>query len=248
MKTPVLITVRSSSTRLPRKCFLPFGDVTVLEHIILRSLHYKLDPIVCTTEDQEDDEIVSIATKRNVKYFRGPTKNKLLRWKLCCDHFGLLDFHSVDADDPFFDGKEVKESMDLLSSGRFDMVKPTESSSSGAATVGYSLTSNIVKRACDTLDDNSDTEMIWYYIEAISNLKCVNLPEKKELITKQRLTLDYIEDYWLLESVRRMIGNLADREEVDELFIRNPDLYKINWFRNEEWKNGQVNKCLKDKV
>jgi len=26
------------------------------------------------------------------------------------------------------------------------------------------------------------------------------------------------------------------------LFLSNPDMYKINWFRNEEWKAGQLSK------
>jgi spore coat polysaccharide biosynthesis protein SpsF (cytidylyltransferase family) len=59
-----------------------------------------------------------------------------------------------------------------------------------------------------------------------------------------RLTLDYEEDYWLLESVRRMVGNLASRDKVDRLFLSNPDLYKINWFRNDEWKAGQLSKKI----
>jgi spore coat polysaccharide biosynthesis protein SpsF (cytidylyltransferase family) len=57
-----------------------------------------------------------------------------------------------------------------------------------------------------------------------------------------RLTLDYEEDYWMLESVRRMLGNLTSRDKVDQLFLSNPDMYKINWFRNEEWQLAQVNK------
>ncbi len=55
-----------------------------------------------------------------------------------------------------------------------------------------------------------------------------------------RLTLDYEEDYWLLESVRRMSGNLATRQEINKLFLSNPDLYKINWFRNQEWRENQL--------
>ena len=102
MKIPAFITVRSSSTRLPEKCFLPFGEGSVLEHIIKRVRHYDLDPIICTTIEKSDDPIVELAKKCNVKFFRGPVANKLLRWSQCCEHFDLESFHSVDADDPFF--------------------------------------------------------------------------------------------------------------------------------------------------
>ena len=37
-----LITVRSESSRLPRKCFLPLGDMCVLESIVHRKCYAKL--------------------------------------------------------------------------------------------------------------------------------------------------------------------------------------------------------------
>jgi len=56
--------------------------------------------------------------------------------------------------------------------------------------------------------------------------------------------LDYEEDYWMLESVRRMLGNLTSRDKVDQLFLSNPDMYKINWFRNDEWQAKQLLKKI----
>ena len=244
MKIPVLITVRSLSTRLPEKCFLSFGKGSVLEHIIQRSMHYGLDPIVCTTTEESDDAIVDLAKKCNVKFYRGPIANKLLRWSQCCEHFLLDSFHSVDADDPFFDGNEIISSMKMLQEENLDMVCPTESSSAGGASVGYSITADIVKEACKGLDEDVDTEMMWYHMEKIPDLKNKILPETRKNISNMRLTLDYEEDYWLLESVRRMVGNLASRDKVDRLFLLNPDLYKINWFRNDEWKAGQLSKKI----
>jgi spore coat polysaccharide biosynthesis protein SpsF (cytidylyltransferase family) len=243
-KIPSLVTVRSTSSRLPGKCFLSFGEVSVLEHVVLRARHYGLYPIICTTRDPEDDSIIELAERIGVEYYRGPTKNKLLRWSECCDHFGLSAFHSVDADDPFFDGDEVRRSMRLLLEGGYDMVCPTESSAAGGASVGYSLTAEIVKRVSAVTDDETDTEMMWYHIEKISNLKKMVLPEIQSVPFKVRLTLDYEEDYWLLESVRRISGNLASRDEISHLFSRNPDLYKINWFRNEAWMKGQLSKRI----
>ena len=69
-----LITVRSSSTRLPRKCFLDFGGKMMIEHIINRVKFFKIDPIICTTEEDSDKELVKIAKKNDVKYFCGSEK------------------------------------------------------------------------------------------------------------------------------------------------------------------------------
>ena len=50
------ITVRASSSRLPEKCFLPFGiNESVLSHVIKRSIFYKIEPIVCTSNHKSDD-------------------------------------------------------------------------------------------------------------------------------------------------------------------------------------------------
>ena len=52
--------------------------------------------------------------KKGVKYFRGSEINKIKRWAECAEKFKLQSFHTIDADDPFFDGDEVKKSMNLL--------------------------------------------------------------------------------------------------------------------------------------
>lgn len=238
------ITVRTSSTRLPKKCLLPFGESTVLNHIIRRAVSYGIEPIVCTSTSKEDNVIQEIANKEGVKCYRGSLDNKLQRWLDCAMYFNIDAFHTIDADDPFFGGNEMKDSMKMLQEETLDMVEPTKSSSAGGASVGYSLTTDIVKRACKDLDKDTDTEMMWYYMEKISDLKTKILPETRENITKMRLTLDYEEDYWLLESVRRILGNLASRGEVEQLFLSNPDMYKINWFRNEEWQSAQISKKI----
>jgi spore coat polysaccharide biosynthesis protein SpsF (cytidylyltransferase family) len=241
------ITVRSTSSRLPRKCFLPFGQVNILEHIIVRAKDYGLSPIVCTTKSQKDDQIISIASRLNVRSFRGSAVNKLQRWRDCCREFKIKTFHTIDADDPFFCGEEVKRSFNMLKSG-YDMIAPPLSSSNGGATVGYSLTSDIVERACKGIDPDTDTEMMWFYIERIKNLKKKILCDPKTAVIKHRMTLDYPEDYILLEAVRLIAGNLATREQVYKVLRDNPDLAIINKFRSIEWADNQrKHNCINNK-
>jgi len=239
---PGIITVRTSSSRLPSKCLLPFGDGNVLQHVIRRAIFFDIEPIVCTSTDASDDVIEYIASNESVKCFRGSLVNKLKRWSDCTDRYGLQSFHTVDADDPFFDGKEIVRSMKTLRDGGLDMVCPTKSSSSGGASVGYSLTAEIVRRVSNSLNEETDTEMMWYYIDKIPDLRKKILDEESSRPQSLRLTLDYPEDYWLLDSVRRILGSFATKIEIEDLFNNNPDLYKINWFRNEEWQAGQASK------
>ena len=69
------ITVRSTSTRLLRKCFLPFGKWNVIEHIINRAKHYALEPIICTSTDPSDD-IINILGEPYIR-----SKNKIISSK-----------------------------------------------------------------------------------------------------------------------------------------------------------------------
>jgi spore coat polysaccharide biosynthesis protein SpsF (cytidylyltransferase family) len=55
-----------------------------------------------------------------------------------------------------------------------------------------------------------------------------------------RLTLDYPEDYCLLKFILDICGPNCIRSEIHDLFIKNPDLYKINWFRNSDWQKNQL--------
>ena len=245
MLIPGFITVRSNSSRLPSKCFLPFGEkCNVLEHIIRRAKYYNIDPIICTSTDSEDDLIEKLAEREGVKCFRGSLINKLQRWADCAVHYKLKAFHTVDADDPFFDGDKMKRSFKLLLSKNLDVVSPTIESSEGDASVGYSIKTETVLRALKGLKPETDTEMMWFYLDKLESLKKEVLPSILKCELKLRLTLDYEEDYWLLESIRRIVGNLASREKIETLFIKNPDLYKINWFRNSEWKVAQNSKKI----
>jgi spore coat polysaccharide biosynthesis protein SpsF len=238
------ITVRVSSTRLPGKCLLPFGEGNVLNHVIQRTRSYGIEPIVCTSTDISDDIIEEIAVKDQVRFFRGSLVNKLKRWSDCAAYFGIEGFHTVDADDPFFDGDEMKESMKILFKESLDLVEPSEISSNGAGSVGYSIKTKLIQKAIENIAEEEDTEMMWEFLKKVPNVKLTKMKDNERAPKKLRLTLDYQEDYWLIESVRKMVSVNARREEIDNLFKRNPDLYLINWFRNNEWKNSQ-NKKIK---
>ena len=240
MKIPAFITVRTASSRLPKKCLLPFGEGNVLQHVIRRALFFDLDPIICTTDESNDDIIERIAQEEKVKCFRGNVTDKLKRWCDACKKFEIPAFHTVDADDPFFDGDLAHRSFTLLKQG-YDAVYPCETTYMGS--VGFSLTYNIISRAHD-LTTSQDTEMMWYYLEKVPGLSKTVLQVEDAQEIQARLTLDYEEDYWLLSTVQRLLGTRATRSQIEDLFCRSPDLYKINWFRNVEWEKRQLAKKI----
>jgi spore coat polysaccharide biosynthesis protein SpsF len=241
-----MITVRSQSMRLPKKCFLPFGDCNVLEHVIRRVKHFDINPIVCTTTEVTDDKIVKIAKTEDVQYFRGSVKDKLMRWRDACRENGIEKFVSIDADDLFFDEELSYQSIETLGNS-YDIVKhPAQQPNNGyyEGCVGYSIRLDIIEKACE-LKNTDDTEMMWNFIEKVSGVRVGHLQVNDDDVSCPiRLTLDYEEDYWLMRTILRILGAFASRRQIAHLFSSNPDLYKINWFRNYDYKAAQIDKSV----
>mgnify|MGYP000909081356 FL=1 len=242
MKNYCFITVRSSSSRLKKKCFLKFGSYTILDHIILRCINFNLIPVICTTQNKSDNKFKLYAKKYSIKIYQGSNKNKLLRWYECAKKFDLKYFHTVDADDPFFDHLNIKKSLKFL--GKSDIIKPSSNSSSGAASEGYSFTIYGVEQLITInklFNNKKDTEMIDNYVLNSSKLLKVKKLYNSKYITKKkyRLTLDYIEDYILLKKIYDKFGSFASRKKINKFLDKNLDLSKINYFRNKQWKFNQ---------
>ena len=234
-----MITVRSQSMRLPEKCFLPLGkDSNVLEHVIRRAKYFEINPVVCTTTEVLDDRVIEIAKKEAVRYFRGSIKDKLMRWRDACREYNIARFVSIDADDPFFDGILSHQSIETLGNC-FDIVKhPPQQPNKGyyEGCVGYSIRLDVIEKACE-IKNTDETEMMWNFIEKVSGIRVGHLQVSDDDVSCPiRLTLDYQEDYWLMNKIIRLLDPFSDRKEIIQLFVQNPDMYKINWFRNDEYK------------
>ena len=241
-KIYAFVTVRSSSTRLPQKCFLDFNGTNVLEHIILRCKYGNLSPIICTTINKKDNRIEKIAKSLKIPCFRGPEKNKILRWFLCAKKFKINNFHTVDADDPFFDWVAINKSMHQLENKNIDIVFPSNTSWNGGASEGYSISKNCLKKIFDQnpllKKKNKETEFIESYVRN-KKFKFKRFNGMSYEIKRARLTLDYPEDYTFLKKILNKNGNFSDRKNINLFLKKNPNLTKINFHKNFDWKNKQ---------
>ena len=236
-----LITVRIKSSRLPVKCLLKFGSATVLEYVILRCKFFNIDPIVCTTNNKDDDLIVDICKGLNVKYFRGSSINKLKRWNDCCEKFNLDFFHTIDCDDLYFCPDLVKQSLNILKKRKdLNIILPTNDSSNFASgLVGYSFSSIGINKIIKNIKINTDTEMIEPFLLSNKFLRKYKLRNPKEFNYKVRMTLDYLEDYIFFCKLRKNLSEYPSRKEIYKYLSRNKDIIKINNKLNIHWKNNQ---------
>ncbi len=213
---PCFITASLDSERLPRKYLLPLGVTNVIDYIVRRCNHFSFKPILCVPE--YDVKEFGEASP-NTEIFGGDPQNVETRLIECAHHLNIKTFHNLDGDDPFFDEFAVLDSFQCAVQQRLWRVTPSYNSRSGTGRVGTSY----------NLDSPQGGDRNW-----LDQLTTYPWP--------QRLTLDYAEDYHLIVAVDRMCGGfMAPRTVIDDLFIRNPDLHKVNWFRNEAWKERQIN-------
>ena len=228
MKFFSLITVRCSSKRLKKKCLLKFGEINVIEHIILRALKSNIIPIVCTTTNKSDFIIQKISKKYKVKCFRGSSKNKIKRWYDCAKKNKINFFHTIDSDDPFFDPTSIKKSI-LKCIDNNDIVFPSEVSRAGGASEGYSFSFKAINKLNKIVNqinknnNNIDTEMIEKFID-FRRFKIKVLEGSKYEIKRARLTLDYKEDYEMLSKVRDICGNFTTRKKINN-FLKKKQRY-----------------------
>ena len=80
-----------------------------------------------------------------------------------------------------------------------------------------------MKIASNGTKNNTDTEMIAPFLKN-TNLKFVQLPDPTKGLIKNRMTLDYYEDYIFLQCIRAVCGNLATRYEIANFLKKSSNL------------------------
>ena len=105
MKIVAIVESRMSSTRLFGKILLKVKNKTMLEYLIERLKKVKKidDIVIATTTNKLDNQIVSIAKKNNVKFYRGSNSNVLERVICAAEKYKADTIVRVTSDCPIID-------------------------------------------------------------------------------------------------------------------------------------------------
>ena len=237
----IFISVRSNSKRLPQKATLNICGIPTIEFLIrnLKRSKFADEIVLCTTQESPDNILCDIATRCQIKYHRGSTEDKLLRWKSACKEYGVDFFVNVDGDDLFFDYSLADLVFQQHKKDRADFIDGR-----GLYNDVYGISSKGIETVCNN-KSNNDTEFIKVYFDSIKNLiktqKLVNVPikyHKKNI----RMTLDYQEDLDFFTTIIKhfKINNLEISFDAILNFLKdNPSIVQINWHKEQNWKNNQ---------
>lgn len=255
MRSAVFITVRSDSSRLPNKAFLPILGKPTIEMVMLRAkLVRNADVVVvCTTERPVDNAIVALAGKCGVHFSRGSLDDKLDRWLGAARKYEIDYFVTMDGDDLLCDPELMSMGLDQLKLSSVDFLEAPQGLICGAFT--YGIRTSALEQVCK-IKDTSDTEMMWVYFKdtGLFNVASLAVNDSVFYNTSIRMTLDYIEDFNFFKAIFEHFNC-----SVNDVSLRNivpylqdhPDIVQLNAYRHQDWAANQLKRTklvLKDRM
>ena len=230
-----IIQARTGSSRLSGKILLKIKGKTMLEHMIERvSKSKKLDKIVIATTDQKnDDVIISLAKKLNIDYFRGSEDDVLDRYYNACNEYDADIVVRLTSDSPLLDGKIIDDVIEEYTSGDYDFVGTLAPSPRtfpdglGVEIFSSKLLSDAQLNA-KKLDEREHVTL--YFLRQPNKFKLHRIDFKNNS-SKYRFNLDYPEDYTFLKKIYENFYSKDKNFQIDDVIQwleKNPDIFQIN--------------------
>ena len=112
-KIGAVIVARCASSRLPNKALIKINGRESIALVIDRIKRCnEVDQIILSTTNEEaDDQLVSIAEREGIEYYRGPTENVALRYSETVDAFNLDHFVRITGDATLCDEEMIDKAI-----------------------------------------------------------------------------------------------------------------------------------------
>jgi spore coat polysaccharide biosynthesis protein SpsF len=248
-KVVAIIQARMNSNRLPGKVLRKIAGRELLARVVDRvNLCKKINSIVVATGDIDDNkEITEYCNNNNINVFCGDENNVLERFYFCAKEYNADIIVRITADDPFKDPKIIDYAVNsILENTNIDYISNTIE-----PTFPEGLDIEVFKflsfeKAYKEANLLSEKEHVTPYIWKNSNIFNVKNFKYKKDLSFMRLTIDYIEDLILSETIYNFFNDKEVFYLDDILFFldNNKDLIK-NYdipLRNE----GYLISCAND--
>jgi len=231
MKIGFFITARLKSSRLPLKIMKDLNGKPVIQRIVERAQEIHSIPdadiVICTSANPQDKSLVDIAEKTGTSYFLGDPDDVLKRLHDAALQHKLDYALGITADNPLFSIEYANRIVDVIKRQHPDFIK-IEGLPFGAAPWGMNV--KALKTIC-IVKNIVDTEIWGYLIDRPELFGVITLKADKQLNRPEyRLTLDYIEDYQLINHLYTSIpfDTTLELQKVVEYLDKHPEIAAIN--------------------
>lgn len=231
LRRVALVQVRRRSRRLPDKAVMRLGQRNALEHVLNRSLRAKeLDAVVvCTTDLEEDAELVRIGQAIGASGFQGSQNNVLKRFLDAAEAFDADILVRITGDNPLIDPDCIDGAM------RCHMEQSVDYTATVGLPVGTGLeifSTQALKMAYLLAENPQNSEDLTYYLRRPDVFRTWSYTPPDDYIAPDLvLALNRPED---AEVLRLVFETLNPKEGVFSLaeaiaFLRaNPEIAERN--------------------
>ncbi len=230
MKYVITITVRMKSERLKKKPLLDIKGRPFIERMIerLKTTKRPSEIVLCTSHLKEDDILVEIAKKTQIKYYRGHADDVMARIYNSAKNLNA-DVLVGTTGDNLFQDSFIDKMIDFFEKNNADFVFCYDLPI-GIPT--FLVRMSIFKKAIDNKDEINTERWVGY----------LNRPEVYRVFEfkvsdpiyyhpEWRLTMDYPEDYEVFKKIYHELyreGEVFSIEEIMTLLNNKPEIMKIN--------------------
>ncbi|OGG53721.1 hypothetical protein A2851_02440 [Candidatus Kaiserbacteria bacterium RIFCSPHIGHO2_01_FULL_53_29] len=239
-----IIQARMSSTRLPGKVLLDLSGKPVLRHIVERvRMATAIEKIiVATSTDVSDDVVENVCRASEIAVFRGSPDDVLSRYLGAARMYGVDTIVRITSDCPLIDPKITELCIEKFKEGSYDYIT---NCTTGGRTFPRGLdvevfTTAALERSCKEAWEQYQREHVTPFIwKNEGNLFSIGpiIEAPSEYRRPYRLTLDYAEDYELLEHLYNKFyaeGTIVNVPKVLRYLDEHPKVVAINAFRDAD--------------
>ena len=233
-KKIVFITqARTGSTRLPGKVIKKIGNTTVLSWFLQRSFRCSVLSKICvgTTNNEADDSLVAQIKGEfpQIHITRGSEEDVLSRYAQAAEETEAEVIVRVTSDCPYFDWNLIDRCVAALIELEVDAVRTLRSDFPIGLDVEV-FTRSALETAHKKASYPYEREHVGPYIfdTHASEFSLHWMNNSGPQWPECRLTLDYPEDFLLMEKLYNEVGLTAPSEEYRLFLLSHPEVAKIN--------------------
>jgi spore coat polysaccharide biosynthesis protein SpsF len=246
MNCVIFLTVRTSSSRLPKKALLEIDHTPLIKILIdrIKTCKYAKNIIACTTKDKSDNDLVQFLENNDIEVFRGDNKDILNRLYLAAKKYDAKQFVVVEGDDVFCEPLLIDKTCKELSKNKYDFLY-WENLPFGVSPLGIK-TRKLEKLVQAKKTKNTETGWGKIIIESgFFNVGKISPRNKKWIRPDLRLSVDYRQDFDLVKKIYENLPSQFSLTDIIELLDENQEWQKINESVKVKYKQNFEKKMTK---
>jgi|TARA_B110000438_G_scaffold283067_1_gene310710 spore coat polysaccharide biosynthesis protein SpsF (cytidylyltransferase family) len=235
LNSDIFIPARLNSKRFPKKHLKKINGESLIKLLVKRLEKSKKirHVIVCTTNQESDDELISFLENEGILTFRGSEKDILDRFLEAAKYFKTDIIVDVEGDKIYTDVEYVNRIVDELENSNYEFITGSTSEEKfdpSAAIHGFvpaGMKISALKKIYELKKtNNTDTGYKEFFTSnKILKKKFITINEIK-IPKNSRFTIDYPEDYEVAKNIFKILGNNFHIKDVIDLIKKQPKLLK----------------------